>query len=118
FRLNVDRVRNRETLLPLVAEVVRTDTAANWVERLQRVGVAVAPVNDLAQAFADPQVAHSGQVVTVAHPSAGEIPLVGPAAIFSQTPAEVRLPPPLLGQHTAEVLSALQTHRSDADSPQ
>lgn len=118
FRLNVNRVRNRETLLPLVAEVVRTDTAANWVERLQRVGVAVAPVNDLAQAFADPQVVHSSQVVTVAHPSAGEIPLVGPAAIFSQTPAEVRLPPPLLGQHTAEVLSTLPTHRSDADSPQ
>jgi crotonobetainyl-CoA:carnitine CoA-transferase CaiB-like acyl-CoA transferase len=116
FRRNVDRVRNRETLLPLVAEVVHTDTVANWVERLQRVGVAVAPVNDLAQAFADPQVVHSGQVVTVTHPTAGAIPLVGPAALFSQTPAEVRLPPPLLGQHTDEVLSALQTNRSE-ESP-
>jgi succinate---hydroxymethylglutarate CoA-transferase len=108
FAKNVDRVRNRDTLLPLVAEVVRTDTAAHWVERLQRVGVAVAPVNDIAQAFADPQVAHTGQVVTIPHPVAGDLPLVGPAALYSQTPAEVRLPPPLLGQHTDEVLRSLK----------
>lgn len=107
FRTNVERVRNREALLPLIDEVLRTDTAANWVERLQKVGVAVAPVNDVAQAFADPQVVASGQVVTIAHPVAGNLPLVGPAAIFSHTPAEVRLPPPLLGQHTAETLEAL-----------
>ena len=107
FQTNVDRVRNRETLLPLIDEVLRTDTAASWVERLQRVGVAVAPVNDIAQAFSDPQVVHSGQVMTVTHPTAGAIPLVGPAALYSQTPAEVRLPPPLLGQHTAEVLALL-----------
>ena len=107
FQTNRERVRNRETLLPLIDEVLRTDTAASWVERLQRVGVAVAPVNDIAQAFSDPQVVHSGQVMTVTHPTAGAIPLVGPAALYSQTPAEVRLPPPLLGQHTAEVLALL-----------
>ena len=107
FQTNVDRVANRETLVPLIADVLQTDTAANWVERLQRVGVAVAPVNDVAQAFADPQVVHSGQVTTVAHPTAGDLPLVGPAALYSQTPAEVRLPPPLLGEHTAEVLAML-----------
>ncbi|HKT40695.1 MAG TPA: CoA transferase [Ktedonobacterales bacterium] len=107
FMTNVDRVQNREALLPLIDELVRTDTVANWVERLQRAGVAVAPVNDVAQAFADPQVAQSGQVVTIAHPVAGDLPLVGPAALYSQTPAEVRLPPPLLGEHTAEVLSSL-----------
>ena len=108
FAKNVDRVRNRDALLPLIAEVLRTDTAANWVERLQRVGVAVAPVNDIAQAFADPQVTHTGQVVTISHPVAGDLPLVGPAALYSQTPAEVRLPPPLLGQHTDEVLQSLE----------
>ncbi len=109
FQTNVDRVRNRETLLPLIADVLQTDTAANWVERLQRVGVAVAPVNDVAQAFSDPQVVQSGQVATIAHPIAGDLPLVGPAALYSQTPAEVRLPPPLLGEHTAEVLAMLAT---------
>lgn len=107
FQTNADRVRNRETLLPLIDEVLRTDTAANWVERLQWVGVAVAPVNDIAQAFEDPQVVHSGQVTTIAHPTAGDLPLVGPAALYSQAPAEVRLPPPLLGQHTAEVVAWL-----------
>ena len=107
FQTNVDRVANRETLVPLIADVLQTDTAANWVERLQRVGVAVAPVNDVAQAFADPQVVHSGQVTTIAHPIAGDLRLVGPAALYSQTPAEVRLPPPLLGEHTAEVIAML-----------
>ena len=114
FQTNRERVRNRETLLPLIDEVLRTDTAASWVERLQRVGVAVAPVNDIAQAFADPQVVASGQVVTVAHPVMERLPLVGPAAIFSQTPAEVRLPPPLLGQHTAEVLRSLEVSNDSA----
>jgi succinate---hydroxymethylglutarate CoA-transferase len=107
FRTNVDRVRNRDILVPLIDELVCTDTVASWVERLQQAGVAVAPVNDIAQAFADPQVVASGQVVTVAHPVMENLPLVGPAAVFSQTPAEVRLPPPLLGQHTAEVLDKL-----------
>ena len=50
---------------------------------------------------------HSGQVTTIAHPTAGEIPLVGPAALYSMMPAEVRLPPPLLGEHTAEALALL-----------
>ena len=113
FQTNADRVRNRETLLPLIDEVLHTDTAANWVERLQRVGVAVAPVNDIAQAFADPQVVHSGQVTTIAHPTAGDLPLVGPAALYSQTPAAVRLPPPLLGEHTAEVMAWLAAEDDD-----
>jgi crotonobetainyl-CoA:carnitine CoA-transferase CaiB-like acyl-CoA transferase len=108
FKTNVDRVHNRDALLPLIDELLHTDTAANWVERLQRSGVAVAPVNDIAQAFADPQVAQSGQIVTIPHPVAGDLRLVGPVALFSQTPAEVRLPPPLLGEHTDEVLRSLE----------
>ncbi|MGE5334475.1 MAG: CaiB/BaiF CoA transferase family protein [Nitrososphaerota archaeon] len=115
FQTNADRVRNRDTLLPLIDDILRTDTVANWVERLQQVGVAVAPVNDVAQAFADPQVVHSGQVVTIAHPTAGDVRLVGPAASYSQTPAEVRLPPPLLGEHTAEVLAALNGSDTGTD---
>ena len=107
YQQNADRVRHRETLLPLIAETLAGDTAARWVERLQHAGVAVAPVNDIAQAFADPQVIHSGQVTTIAHPTAGKIPLVGPAALYSQTPAAVQLPPPLLGEHTAEALALL-----------
>ena len=114
FKTNVDRVHNREILLPLIDELLHTDTAANWVERLQAVGVAVAPVNDIAQAFADPQVVESGQIVTIPHPVAGDLRLVGPAALFSQTPVEIRLPPPLLGEHTTEVLRSLE--ESD-DSP-
>jgi crotonobetainyl-CoA:carnitine CoA-transferase CaiB-like acyl-CoA transferase len=107
FATNVARVEHRAVLVPLIAEVMSTDTVANWVERLHAAGVAVAPVNEMPQVFADPQVVASGQVVTISHPTAGNVPLIGPAALYSQTPAEVRLPPPLLGQHTDEVLAEL-----------
>lgn len=117
FRTNADRVRHRDELVPLIDPLLRTDTTASWVERLEKVGVAVAPVNDLAQAFADPQVVHSGQVVTVQHPVAGDLRLVGPAALFSATPAEVRLPPPLLGQHTAEVLAEVENLEATHKNP-
>jgi len=107
FATNPDRVRYRETLVGLIEAILRADTAQAWEQRLQAAGVAVAPVNDLPQVFADPQVLHSGQVTAVAHPSAGEVKLVGPALILSETPAAVRLPPPMLGQHTEEVLRGL-----------
>jgi crotonobetainyl-CoA:carnitine CoA-transferase CaiB-like acyl-CoA transferase len=108
FRVNVERVRNRGTLVPLIESALRTHSVAHWEQRLQEAGVAVAPVNDMARVFADPQVVHSGQVVSVPHPTAGDVRLVGPAVAFSNTPAEVRLPPPLLGQHTDEVLRDIE----------
>lgn len=108
FRTNVDRVTNREQLITLIEEVIRTDTVAQWTQRLGEGGVAVAPVNDMEQVFRDPQVVHSGQVITVNHPTIGALPLVGPAVTFSQTPAQVVMAPPLLGQHTAEVHDELR----------
>ncbi|HEV7129953.1 MAG TPA: CoA transferase [Ktedonobacterales bacterium] len=107
FATNADRVARRDVLVPAIEAVLRTDTVTAWEQRLAATQVAVAPVNDMAQVFADPQVAHSRQVVTVDHPAAGEIKLVGPAVTYSLTPAEVRSAPPLLGEHTAAVLGTL-----------
>lgn len=107
FATNADRVRHRDELLPLIAAIIQTDTVAAWEGRLAPIGMAVAPINRMDQVFADPQVTHLGQVVTVEHPTIGPLPLVGPASRFSTTPAEVVSPPPLLGQHTAEVLRDL-----------
>jgi crotonobetainyl-CoA:carnitine CoA-transferase CaiB-like acyl-CoA transferase len=108
FRTNADRVRHRSELLPRIEEALLGDAVANWVRRLEAAGVAVAPVNDMAQVFADPQVIASGQVATVPHPTIGDLKLVGPAISLSLTPTEVRLAPPLLGEHTAEILHALR----------
>jgi crotonobetainyl-CoA:carnitine CoA-transferase CaiB-like acyl-CoA transferase len=110
FRSNADRVRHHEELVALLQPELTRATVAEWVRRLEAAGVAVAPVNDVAQVFEDPQVKALGQVVTVAHPTLGEMKLVGPALQLSRTPAEVRLPPPLLGEHTAEVLRELDDH--------
>jgi len=107
FVTNADRVQHREPLLAGIAAVLQTGTTAQWEQALEAAGVAVAPVNDMAQVFADPQVVHSGQVVTLPHPTVGDLPLVGPAVTYSATPAIVALPPPLLGQHSVAIHRAL-----------
>lgn len=107
FRTNRDRVANRAALEPLIEAALRTDTTDAWVTRLAEAGVAVAPINRMDAVFRDPQVVHSGQVVTIEHPTVGALPLVGPPVVYSDTPAEVSSPPPLLGQHTREVLGRL-----------
>jgi crotonobetainyl-CoA:carnitine CoA-transferase CaiB-like acyl-CoA transferase len=113
FATNADRVQHRELLVGQIAAILHTDTVANWEGRLQEAGVAVAPVNNMAQVFADPQVIHSQQVVTVAHPTLGAFRMVGPAVTYSETPAAVAMPPPLLGEHTAEVLGEIAHERAD-----
>ncbi|MFN0160468.1 MAG: CoA transferase, partial [Burkholderiales bacterium] len=68
------------------------------------VGVPCGPINSLADAFADPQVVARGLRFDLPHPSAGSVPMVGNPIRYSDTPIEYKAPPPLLGQHTDEVL--------------
>jgi crotonobetainyl-CoA:carnitine CoA-transferase CaiB-like acyl-CoA transferase len=107
FCTNDVRVQNRDILLPWIEAVLQTDTVAAWEERLGTAGVAVGPVNRMDQVFRDPQVVHSQQVVTMTHPTAGEIQVVGPAVSYSLTPAQALTPPPLAGEHTEEITKAL-----------
>ncbi len=107
FATNAARVAHRDELVPRIAEHLARDTVAAWVERLAVAGVAVAPVNRIDQVFADPQVRHSGQVISVEHPEAGVLDLVGPALRLSGVPEGEHAPPPLLGEHTDDVLREL-----------
>ena len=107
FKSNADRAVHREELVALIEEALQVDTVKGWEKRLMDAQVAVAPVNRMDQVFNDPQVVHSQQVVTVHHPTIGDLPLVGPAVGYSLTPAQVTAPPPRLGEHTHEVLSTL-----------
>ncbi|MBV9229381.1 MAG: CoA transferase [Chloroflexi bacterium] len=107
FRTNADRVQNRELIISLISEIILTETVAVWEQRLAAANVAVAPLNRMDQVFQDPQVVHTHQVVTVAHPTVGDIRVIGPAVTYSLTPAQVTTPPPLLGEHTREVVEAL-----------
>jgi formyl-CoA transferase len=101
---NADRVRRRERLLAELEPVVRARPVSFWVEQLEAAGVPCGPINNIAQAFADPQVAARSLRIDLPHPLAGSIPLVANPIKLSATPPTYERAPPTLGQHTDEVL--------------
>ena len=107
FAKNGDRVKNRGLLVPMLAEVFLKRTTADWVGALDAAGVPCGPINTLAQAFAEPQAEARGMKITLPHPVAGEVPLIGSPMKCSGTPVRHELPPPVLGQHSEEVLRGL-----------
>ena len=107
FRKNADRVRHREVIVPLLEDIMRRRTVAEWVALLGPIGVPVGPINDLAQAFAQPQVKSRGLQLELPHPLAGSVPSVANPIRMSATPPRYEMAPPTLGQHTHEVLGRL-----------
>jgi crotonobetainyl-CoA:carnitine CoA-transferase CaiB-like acyl-CoA transferase len=107
FRKNADRVRHREVIVPLLAEIMGKRTVGEWVALLEPIGVPVGPINDLEQAFAQPQVKSRGLQLELPHPLAGTVPAVANPIRMSATPPRYQSAPPLLGQHTQEVLRGL-----------
>ena len=105
FATNKARVANRDVLIPLMNEASRTRTTKEWIETFEAMHVPCGPINTIADVFADPQVIARGMKVEMLHPLAGTVPLVASPVRLSETPVGYRLPPPLLGQHTAEVLA-------------
>jgi crotonobetainyl-CoA:carnitine CoA-transferase CaiB-like acyl-CoA transferase len=104
YAKNADRVRNRDVLVPLVAAVMRTRPQRAWLDALEPLGVPCGPINRLDQVFADPQLIARGMHIELAHPLAGKVPQVASPIRFSSTTLDFERPPPLLGEHTAEVL--------------
>jgi formyl-CoA transferase len=104
FSTNPARVRNREALIPLLERVFAARPTAEWIERLWNEGIPAGPINTVDRALADPNTQARGMVVEMPHPKAGSVRLIGSPMKFSATPVEYRLPPPLLGEHTEEVL--------------
>ncbi len=114
---NAGRLEHREELGAELAALFRSRPRDEWIRLLNGAGVPVSPVYDLAEALADPQAEARGVVWRVPHPTLGEVPLVANALRhMSRTPAEPAGPPPLLGEHTREVLShALGLERAGLD---
>ena len=110
FATNPLRVQHRDTLVPLLAAMVLTRSRAFWIEGLEAVGVPCGPINDVGEVYQDPQVLARGLVVELPHPTAGTVKLVRSPMKLSATPALADLAPPLLGQHTEEVLAQLLGH--------
>ena len=107
FVTNGKRVENRAEITRLINAVMRRKTTAEWLELLEGAGVPNGPINDIAQVFREPQVRARGVKIELDHAAAGKLPLVASPMRFSGTPLEYRLPPPLLGEHTDEVLRGL-----------
>ena len=98
------RVANRDALLPLMIERTRTRTVDEGVASLEEVDVPCGPINTIDRVFADPQVRDRGMRQTLAHKAAGQVPSVASPMRFSETPIRYENGPPLLGQHTRDVL--------------
>ncbi len=104
FAKNPQRVQHREELIPILAAAFLKKDTASWVTLLTGAEVPCSPVQTIDQVFSSPQVLHREMLVEVKHPKAGTVPLAGLPVKLSLTPASIRLPPPLLGEHTEEVL--------------
>src|SRR5690242_3738457 len=107
FATNGKRVENRAELTRLLADVFKKRSKREWLDLLEAAGVPNGPINDVAQVFQEPQVKARGVRVALSHGAGAQLPLVASPMRFSATPLEYRLAPPLLGQHTEEVLRAL-----------
>jgi crotonobetainyl-CoA:carnitine CoA-transferase CaiB-like acyl-CoA transferase len=101
------RVDNRAALQALVAEVLKTQTLAHWMPLLRQAVVPSGPIHDFRQVFDDPQIQHRALVKTLPHPLSGTLAVVGNPLNFSATPITYDRPPPLLGEHTRELLQSL-----------
>src|SRR5262252_6770628 len=107
FSTNRARVENRALIDGLIGAALAADKVDSWLGRLKAVGVPCGRINTVAQALDDPHTAARRMVETTEHPTIGELKMLGIPFKFSGTPAAVRRPPPLLGEHTDEVLGEL-----------
>jgi crotonobetainyl-CoA:carnitine CoA-transferase CaiB-like acyl-CoA transferase len=106
FATNAARVENRAVLVPILQALLADRPTRDWVSALEKADVPCGPINDLARVFEDPHVQTRGLRVEVPHPLAGKVPVVASPMRFSQTPVRHGTPP-LLGQHTREVLEGV-----------
>ncbi len=107
FATNAARVRHRVELVRILTSVLALRTSAQWISSLEGAGVPCGPIHTLAEVFEDPQVRQRGLRVEAPHPLAGTVPMVASPMRLSRTPVRTPTAPPLLGQHTREVLSGL-----------
>ncbi|MBN3735503.1 CaiB/BaiF CoA-transferase family protein [Burkholderia sp. Tr-20390] len=104
FATNPSRVRHRDTLVPILAEMVKARDKADWIGALEAAGVPCGPINDLDEVFDNEQVVARGMQVSLPHPCGADAKLVRNPIRMSATPPEARTAPPLLGAQTDDVL--------------
>jgi formyl-CoA transferase len=113
FKTMSQRIVHRGELIPLIAELMRTRTKGEWIAALEAANVPCGPINNMKEVFEDPQVQHRKLRVDLPHATGGTASVVRSPLRLSETPVEYRLAPPLLGQHTGEVLKDLLGKSAD-----
>ncbi|KAF5905288.1 succinate--hydroxymethylglutarate CoA-transferase isoform X1, partial [Clarias magur] len=112
YKSNTLRVQHRKELLQLLAARFSEESTANWLRRFEGTGVPCGPINSIQQVFSDPQVVHNGLILELDHPTSGRISVPGPAVRFNSFEFDRPAPPPVVGQHTVEVLKGILGYRS------
>ena len=107
YQTNSLRVKNRENLVPIVVEIMMAKTTQDWLIELNQRGIPCGPINRIDQVFDDPQIQHRGMRQSLDHPLAGKVASVANPINLSETPIEYDLAPPVLGQHTDDVLQSI-----------
>jgi formyl-CoA transferase len=113
FATNIERVKNRDELIVLLNPIFLKKTANEWLATLEDAGIPCGPINTLDQVFAIPQVEAREMLISMEHQEIGDLRLVGSPLKFSDTPVNYHLPPPMLGEHTEEVLKELLGYSSE-----
>jgi crotonobetainyl-CoA:carnitine CoA-transferase CaiB-like acyl-CoA transferase len=107
FDTDANRVTNRDVLIPLLNEVFGTRPVDEWLARLEEAGVPAGKIKTVAEVCESPHLKARGMVVKLAHPKAGSVTVMGVPVRLGETPGAATTPPPLLGQHTDEILTRL-----------
>ncbi|MBN2241359.1 MAG: CoA transferase [Acidobacteria bacterium] len=107
FKTNPLRVKNRRECIGVLAPILKTKKRDEWIKLLNAESIPCTPINTIDEVFSDPQVLHRNMLVEVEHPTAGRIKLAGIPVKYSEARATVRMPPPVLGQHTREILGGM-----------
>lgn len=107
FETNRNRVKNRDALIPYLIEIMLTQSTDTWLEQLNQQGIPCGPIASIDQVFDNPQVRHRGMLLELDHPTAGKVPSVANPIRLSESEVIYDKAPPLLGQHTEQVLSDL-----------
>jgi len=113
FATNPKRLENRAVLVPMIENIVRMHTVAEWLEKLRAAEVPAAPVNNLDGAFAEPPVAEREMIVEYDHPEVGRVRLPGNPIKMSGMSGTISNPAPLLGEHTDAILSQVLSLSAD-----
>lgn len=113
FKTNKDRVQHREELVALLAEILARDSSKNWMSHFEGASFVVGPVNSIREVFEDEHIQSIGLVKTLPHPRDDSVKVVGPPVVYSEARNDARTAPPMLGEHTDQVLEKLLGYGAD-----